>query len=431
MSTQTVHFTIGELLGQHLLDIAQTALANGDVKKAIDTYTLTFPGFKEEYVVMLLKNEAVIVTNDDHETVSLVDDPKAIEENKKWILNWDNILQERLNHIKTLIATNQDAQKELLRLGYVHANNINIHKVIEKELSDVDKSSLGTHNLLAKVLAYGEENAFDEKLLNNGMRSWESMKSEVEDETTLFNYKKVFYHIWRYVDSIHKLADAYFKFGDLYKFLSENDLCKRISKIEEIVESVLEVLYKFCDGDTSYHHNMCDEEIDKFCLETIIKLHDTEYGIEYEHNEILAKNILDEYDAGWLSPEGKFYGMDGDRNDMIHSQVEDRLFRKIFSKKDLERGESEEFYLEKKGWMKIHDDEAYGLFIGKMNDPEFKYCPTKLQIDAICNYADKFYNGNLYTEGSIFGERMYHPDPVTTYKLKQMDEISLHNQFRN
>lgn len=431
MNKECVHFTIGELLGQHLLDISQTALSNGDVKKAIDTYTMSFHGFNEEYVVRLLKNEAVIMTNEDHETVTMTDDPEEIEKNKRWILNWDNILSDRLSHIKSLAYANRDAKRKLLDLGYAHANDIDIHKVIESELDNVDKSSLGTHNLLAKILAYGEDHAFDNGLLDNGLRSWESMKHDVESQTTLLKYKKVFYHIWRYADSAHKLADIYFKFGDLYQFLDKNGMCKKIPKIEEIIENVLQILYEFCDQKTSYHHHMCDEEIERFKKETLEKLHNTNYAIEYEENGILKKDILDGYDAGWLSPEGEFYGMDGDRSDMIHALLEDMLFLKRFSKKDLEIGESAEFYLEKKGWMKIHGDEAYGLFIGKMSDSEFKYCPTKKQIEAICQYADKFYKGNLYTEGSIFGQRRYHPDLVSAYKLRQMDDIALHNQFRN
>ena len=46
----------------------------------------------------------------------------------------------------------------------------------------------------------------------------------------------------------------------------------------------------------------------------------------------------------------------------------------------------------------------------------------------ICDYADKFYGGKFYTEANCFG-RISHPDPYTTYKVRQMDEFKIHEIF--
>jgi hypothetical protein len=75
------------------------------------------------------------------------------------------------------------------------------------------------------------------------------------------------------------------------------------------------------------------------------------------------------------------------------------------------------------GYMKVHHDECYGYY-----SPYNKYkAPTNEQISAVCAYADKFYNGKIYTKCKLtaYGKN----DPVSTYKLRQMDEIALRNVF--
>ena len=66
-----LNFRIGKNIGTILLEIAQTAIKDGNPQKAIDTYTKALNGFTEEYVVKVLKNDYVLVT--DGEVVSLTD----------------------------------------------------------------------------------------------------------------------------------------------------------------------------------------------------------------------------------------------------------------------------------------------------------------------------------------------------------------------
>jgi hypothetical protein len=90
---------------------------------------------------------------------------------------------------------------------------------------------------------------------------------------------------------------------------------------------------------------------------------------------------------------------------------------------------SPEHWLETHGWVKIHHQDCYGSFIGDKDWTEYPYCPTPIQIKLICAYADKHYNGKFYTEYASFGSRISHPEPHSTYKVKQMDEIMLHKIF--
>ena len=84
--------------------------------------------------------------------------------------------------------------------------------------------------------------------------------------------------------------------------------------------------------------------------------------------------------------------------------------------------------LEKKGWIKIRGNEVYGSFIGSMTPKKYfpyPYCPTDVQIKIICDYIDNLYTGKLYTQSQIAQVTK----PITTYKLRQMDNIKLHELF--
>jgi hypothetical protein len=76
--------------------------------------------------------------------------------------------------------------------------------------------------------------------------------------------------------------------------------------------------------------------------------------------------------------------------------------------------------LEKEGWLKIHHDEVYGFF-----NEYFCYCPTQIQIQKVCDYIDKFHKGVLRTKPRCSS----YSEPISTYKLRQMDKIKLHELF--
>ena len=228
--------------------------------------------------------------------------------------------------------------------------------------------------------------------------------------------------IKQYVELINNMFDEYMKFSNMYKFLIDNDFINRITFVENNIENVLEILDEFCNKNIDY-------SLKKRIKDNIFT---TEWGMEYFKYGILKKNIDDGYDAGWLSPDGVFYGDCGETNSLIHMNLADRMFKKLFSKNDLKRNdlslfggtEDHEQYLIRNGWMKIHNNEIYGVF---MNDPEgeYLYCPTKKQISEICRYADFNWHGKIYTRPQI----VKRTEPISTYKLRQMDKFKLNELF--
>lgn len=224
------------------------------------------------------------------------------------------------------------------------------------------------------------------------------------------------------VELINNMFDEYMKFSNMYKFLIDNGFINRITFVENNIENVLEILDEFCNKNIDYR------------LKEKIKdnIFTTEWGMEYFKYGILKKNIDDGYDAGWLSPDGVFYGDCGETSSMIHMNLADRMFKKLFSKNDLKKNdmslfgstEDPEQYLTRNGWMKIHNNEIFGAF---MNDPEgeYLYCPTKKQISEICRYADLNWHGKIYTRPQI----VKRTEPISTYKLRQMDKFKLNEIF--
>lgn len=361
--SDTLSFRVGKGIGKILLEISQEDILNGNTEKAIENYINGF-GMNKSHAMQILHNRLVMEAEDDAITVYLTDDENSIKENESNIYDWQSIIENNDNNLREMRKAYYNIYKEL-----------NIHNV---------------------------NTGYDENFIK------------------------------QYVELINNMFNEYMKFSNTYKFLIDNDFINRITFVENNIENVIEILDEFCGQKTSYNHPMCDNEI--FNLKERIKdnIFTTEWGMEYFKHGILKKNIDDGYDAGWLSPDGVFYGDCGDTSSMIHMNLADRMFKKLFSKNDLKKNdlslfggtEDPEQYLIRNGWMKIHNNEIYGVF---MNDPEgeYLYCPTKKQISEICRYADLNWHGKIYTRPQI----VKRTEPIFTYKLRQMDKFKLNELF--
>lgn len=79
---------IGNNLGNILLEIAQENIVNGEPEKAFDTYINSLNGFTKEYALQVLKNEGVLVVDEENQTLNLETSKDIIKTNKKNIYNW-------------------------------------------------------------------------------------------------------------------------------------------------------------------------------------------------------------------------------------------------------------------------------------------------------------------------------------------------------
>lgn len=405
---------IGDNIGKILLEIAQTAIQDGDPQKAIETYTRSLNGFTEEYVIKLLKNEYVLVTNADGASVNMTDWQNERIFNRENITDWDFWLKGKLDEMKATCKALNGIEEQFGKDIGGYILDFDIIAPVREYFGIELANGVGVHNIAAKLIA-GEGFA---NLLSSGEKIWDELCIHVEDDQAK-KYEKALYYIVKYVDCIRILHKEYISFAKSSEFLLKNELAQRPLFIESKIESVIYMLHRFSDTSKGYYHPLCNTKLYEYKERIDDDILSTTLGKEYRRYGIIEKNVMDGYDAGWLSPDGKFYGENGAASTMIHLRIAEHI-------KDGDIDADRE--LEKGGWLKIHGAEVYGCFIGHTEPSEdfpYAYCPTEKQIKMVCDYIDKFHNGKLYTQPQI----VRRTQPIRTYKLRQMDRIMLHDIF--
>lgn len=436
-----LHMRIAGNLGDILLEIAQNNILEGNIEKAFSIYTDSLYGFTKEYAMMLLKNQAVLVVNEEEQTMDLKDDSELLQENADKILDWEYLIKDKINTLDNILDSRNVAQKEFYNYYKGDVENYNIYEMMHRYFNDEDLKSIGAHNIAAAILGSPDGKLHNHQY-DNPQSKWDRIEDEVEGGDAP-KWKNVLYWTVKYVKLIKILHEEYLRFEPMYNFLVENEFIKRIPFIEMKIENILYILKNFSDTSKGYYHPMCNTGLYDYKNKLLDDLVKTKYGNEYLKNGIIQKDIMDGYDAGWLSSEGEFYGANGETSAMIHMNIADQIFDAPTNKYAVQMArdnvdkfggnDGPDYWLEKHGWIKIHHNDIYGSFIGHKgeeptNDYPYAYCPTEIQIKMICDYADKFYGGKFYTEANAFG-RNRHKDPFTTYAVRQMDEIRLHEIF--
>ena len=402
-----LNIRIGKNIGTILLEIAQTAIKDGNPQKAIDTYTKALNGFTEEYAVKVLKNEYVLVT--DGEVVSLTDSESERISNNGNITDWNFWLERKLEYMTEICKSLNSIEKQFGRYGNILDFNITIP--IKNYFGLELAKKVGLDDIVAKLIV-------GEKCGKEDNDVWDELCSNVKCEQAKMHEMEL-YLITKYVDNIRILHKEYMAFANVYEFLLNNGLADRPLFFEKNLEFPIKKLCIFSDTKNGYYHPICNTKLSEYKKQIIDDVNSTPLGNEYMRIGIVEKNIMDGYDAGWLSPDGKFYGENGPTSNMIHLSIAECL------KKNNLNGDRE---LENEGWIKIHDDEVYGCFIGELkpsSDFPFAYCPTEIQVKMICDYIDKYHNGKLYTRPKILETT----DAISTYKLRQMNKFMLHKLF--
>ncbi|MBR1525120.1 MAG: hypothetical protein IJ640_00470 [Prevotella sp.] len=424
----SLYMRIGPNFGNLLLEMAQTKIQKGTPEKAISLYTEALHGFTEEYAMMLLTNKAVLVTDDSGTNVELVDSQDALKDNEAHIFDWPYMVKSAVKNIDELRDGIYVCENEFDKVSDCDINDVCLAEIVNAYFGDEYSSVIGIHNIAAKLIA-GDK--FATELKSNGEAVWENLCDKVEREAAE-KYEIALYMIVRYVDGIRELHKEYVRLAKMYRFLRDHSMVPHYPFIEQTFETTLRILTKFNSPNKGYHHPMCDEKLFAEKERMDGELLTTYWGKEFRRYKILEKNLLDGYDAGYLSPEGTFYSALGPTSSMIHLNLAEELFKGRLSVPMLKDGVtlmgslSPEHWLDRKGYLKIHHNEVYGAFFGtKDDDDDFPYCPTEAQVKAICDYADKNWNGKILTQPQV----VHTTEPVSTYKLRQMDEFKLHEIF--
>lgn len=417
MSKKSLQFTVGENINEILLDIAQNKMVQDDIEGALDVYRQSLANIPDKFILGILRGEYALKVTDGGATVSLTDDEDVVTESRTHLRDWNREIYKILEDLRM----NRQTIIRLRQLTPIDLNNYKLTQFDEDPLTGTTYMS-AICTLAARQIA-GDNIEDDPKfhiisdLLENGDYEPKELRPR----------ELCVYCVLRYVKAIKYMHKDLIKLDRLYNSLLKYEMIDRIPYVEDDFENCLyNFLEDFYKQTKGYSHPLCDPEVFTMKESMYDEMSRTIYGAEYLENGIIAKNILDRYDAGYLAPNGKFYGLNGDENELLHVQLGDMLIQKMFHVKHLTNTFDIEQTIMEAGYMKIHHDRVYGLFAfnrEQVEKGERLWCPTKEQINSISNYANRYYGGVINTDSTGFNE-------IHVSALKQMDEIALRNAFR-
>lgn len=133
---------------------------------------------------------------------------------------------------------------------------------------------------------------------------------------------------------------------------------------------------------------------------------------EYHQTELKPVEITEGYDAGWLSPDGEFYGLNGSTGNLLHLNIAERL---LASKKiPVKEMRNPDRRLEENGWVKVRHD--WILFSG----PLFGKTLTDVQIEKLYRYGQVCHRGVLrlgVSQVQITAARLRETEPLMLNKF--------------
>lgn len=133
---------------------------------------------------------------------------------------------------------------------------------------------------------------------------------------------------------------------------------------------------------------------------------------EYHKTELEPVEITEGYDAGWLSPDGDFYGLNGSTGNLLHLNIAERL---LASKKiPVKEMRNPDRWLEENGWVKVHHD--WILFSGSFYGKTL----TDVQIEKLYRYGQVCHRGVLRlgtSQTQVTAVRLRATEPLMLNKL--------------
>ncbi len=341
MDIETLHFRIGEDFGRTLMQIAHEHFVyKNDFDKAMDTLNLG-EGCDEKMQIQLLSGEKIILVDEKKQEFNVVDRVNYPE--------LDNIYPK----IDILEYTNK-LQKD------TDDRCVEIESVLNKMVRRLNNNNYLFRFNMDSVISYiyGDD---------------EVMLEEIHDDAELNQYKTNIRLAVNFIEAaIHKI-DATKKFLTYYPEKHFNFDMYYISRIET-------ALQKIANKDMN---NPLDDKVDYYIKNA------------KEINNIMSKgiepvDIMDNYSAGWLSPEGDYYALNGDIANLLHIQIANSLQEKGIIPQEAVNPYT---WLEQNGWVAIHKNNVQfaGCTNYKIDKPNVHM--TNVQKEMIYKYTVICHNG--------------------------------------
>jgi len=378
MSTETLDFRISADAGILLMNIAQEHLLyRTDIDKALNVFNESFGGgCPDDMMLKLLTGDMVIEVDVDTQQF-MVDDRKPEHEG----------IFPKLDLLKFF------AEKQ---------------KQMDEHLKDIEK---GLDALIDKF-RYSNTYRFyfsAETIMKYIYGNDEDLIADIREDEELKSYKSLIKITYEFIKKSMDISNLCRKVNGLYGTDIEfdtYDLLNLTKKVQEIAR----LDFNFTEGHEDNVQNYLEATVE---IDEIIKT-----GIE-------PVDIMDNYSAGWLSPEGEYYALNGEIANMLHNQIADALQEKGLIPENDEHGHSQspDTWLEQQGWVKIHGNNVH--FAGCLNHKLRKTNVdiTEKQIDVICDYIE-----NCHACEIKVGWRLTRQS-VTMFRVAARDLTSLYRRF--
>ena len=367
-----MNFILGENTGKLLVDIAREQLLyKYNPEQAVKTLTDSLDGLSRELALEIILGKFILTVDDDRVTIiGCKYDPNVHKDNFP-PLDIDGWSENKLLDMKSIAIEWSSAIKELKK------------SIVENK--GVFDLSVKYENLIKFFYDEDSENLID------------------IDNNILANIKCCILGIKNFVNECMKTMSV---IGWLHKTYPDY-VPESFTILPPEVKNVSSMLFKLMTGDENINELIQDDLEQKHKLNTYINK-------QLEINKIVSEGIkpveiTDGYNAGWLAPDGTFYGLNGTIANMLHNQIADALLDAGIINIDGDNIiRNPDIWLEQNGWVKIHGN--WILFDGwnLCNLKKENIAMTEKQKDAIYKYGQTCCDGLLklgYSQETISAAR--------------------------
>lgn len=381
----TIHFTIGEGFGRQLMQIAQEHLLfDLNPTKALDTITGSLIGMPTELALEILSGEVVVETVDEG----------TVNTRPRKETDFTYPLLDAVEWYKKEFRSIGDSGREF-------------YKLLEDCLRGIVNHD-GTIDLevnYTTLLKYFSSDDPKELL--------ETIKQQTNYEYLVYlirastNYLKRTYEVWEVMKFLEE------SYPDTVNCRNGCALGKH--DVVSIVAIKLNML-------TNLNIDFLKEryaEIDAPLLNHI----KAEVAIKEElQKEIQPLSFAEKRHSGWVSPEGEWFGLDGEISNLLHCTLASMIHKRILLKTGIDIGKSNpDRWLESNGWVKLTDNwvlyDGYTCFGSRK-----RTSMTSEQKEFIKDYCNANYKGVVCVG--------YMKEAIPAVRLTFIDDFAVEKYFR-
>jgi len=357
MSTQVLHMRLGETFGILLAQVAQEHIMyNYDVKKGVETITEGLHGIPLDMALKVIKGEYVIEVCEGGEEVNV--NTERNESHKDYPIF--NVAEWSVKKCKE-IFDNGEEMKDILDLvsrKFRYRSTVYIHIPVSN-LKSLFSGNLDGDEALKLLF----ENEIISRAYEGAMLAKKYIETSFKLFTTIKDLSKIYHN---------QLTDV-----------EKNDIEYELGEALLMIDSVKKIVSDMVN---------CDFEEARATAELTNYLNATREIDRTLEEGIKPVDIMDNYSAGWLSPEGLYYALNGEIANMLHNQIADALQEIGIIP---EEAGSPDAWLEQQGWVKIHGNNVH--FAGNLNNkiglPNVQM--TDKQIQLIFDYIQNCHQSEI------------------------------------